>query len=132
LWGVASTVFLAVLAAPLGSMLAHHHTLASKITTAFWILPLGFASYAAVVVTSSVYNAIGRASRTIGFAILRTIVLAVPIGALAERAFGYQGLYAALPLASFITGWYAVRRLRLDSLRSSPTLQIDATLSGAR
>ena len=82
-------------------------------------MPVGFASYGAMMVACSVYNNIGQASRTLSFSALRTLALAIPLGALGQIVCGVYGVYAALPLASLITERIATRRLRIDQLCSS-------------
>jgi Na+-driven multidrug efflux pump len=132
LWGLTSTLVLAAFAVPMGRMVADDLAFAAKVATAFWIIPLGFASYASIVVASSVYNSIGRATRTMSFALLRTLAIAVPVGAIGQRVFGFQGLYGALPIASLITGWYAVRQLRIDDLRAVATEKFTPSMAKAK
>ena len=119
LWGLGAALLLAACSFPLGRVLAQEPELGSKITLALCIVPVGFASYGAMMVACSVYNNIGQAARTLSFSALRTLALAVPLGALGQVLCGFYGVYAALPLASVIAERIATRRLRIDQLCSS-------------
>jgi Na+-driven multidrug efflux pump len=132
LWGLGAALVLAACSLPLGRVLAHQPELASRIALALCIVPAGFASYGAIVVAGSVYNNIGQASRTAGFAALRTLALAVPLGALGQLLCGFYGVYAALPLASVITERIAARRLRIDQLCSTASTQLSGVPVGSR
>jgi Na+-driven multidrug efflux pump len=117
IWGVSVAVIFAVLAVPVGDALADTPELAASIAAALWIAPVGYTGYGAVLIASAVYNNIGQSVTAASFGVLRTVILAIPLGLIGTLTFGFHGLYAALPLASVITERYTTHRLGKDRLR---------------
>ena len=83
------------------------------------IVPASFFGYGMVICASSVFNGIDQAKRALGFNILRSLCLFLPlawIGArLADAPGVYAGISAAKIVAGLAVGWYALHWLKCNA-----------------
>ena len=74
----------------------------------FWIVPLCYAGYAAVMMAAAVFNALGRPWPASILTVTRALGLYVPLTYLGSLLFGLIGVFSGIFLANVLTGLAAI------------------------
>ena len=74
----------------------------------FWIVPLCYAGYAAVMTSAAVFNALGRPWPASALTVTRALGLYVPLSFLGSVLFGLVGIFVGIFLANVLTGFAAL------------------------
>lgn len=75
--------------------------------TALRIISLGFLPSALSLITSAVFESIGKGLPSLSVTLLRQLVIVLPLALLFSSLFGLSGVWTALPAAEFLTAVYA-------------------------
>lgn len=89
------------------------------------IVPASFFGYGMVICASSVFNGIDQAKRALGFNILRSLCLFLPLAWVGARIADVSGVYAGISAANIVAGlaagWYALHWLKCNADLASAT-----------
>ncbi len=69
-----------------------------------WLAPIGYGTYGMVMVMNAAFNGLGKPMPGVIVSLLRTIIIYVPLAALADHWFGVPGIFAAYAVANVVTG----------------------------
>lgn len=75
--------------------------------TALRIISIGFLPSALSIITSAVFESIGKGLPSLSITLLRQLIIVLPLALLLSRNFGLPGVWSALPAAETITALYA-------------------------
>lgn len=89
-----------------------------EITGYLHIVPLTLGGYGVVIVAAATYNALGLGYRAMGFYLLRSALLYVPLAWLASLWFDSFAVFAALAVANLLSG-AVIGRLSLSGIDQS-------------
>jgi hypothetical protein len=81
-------------------------------------VPLTLGGYGVVIVAAATYNALGLGYRAMGFYLLRSALLYVPLAWLASLWFDSLAVFAALAVANLLSG-AVISRLSLSGIDQS-------------
>lgn len=91
----------------------------------FWIVPLSYGAAAMVMIMNATFNGLGRPLPAVVISMARMIFIFLPLAWLGGRAFGVNGIFAALALANVLCGVGAylwVRRVIQTLPAAQPTV----------
>ena len=69
-----------------------------------WLAPIGYGTYGMVMVMNAAFNGLGKPMPGVIVSLLRTIIIYVPLAALADHWFGIPGIFGAYAVANVVTG----------------------------
>ncbi len=120
LWGLGVFVLLLPTAPWIAAIFTDEVEVQRGITLYLRIVPLGFAGYGAMTMTSSAFNAMDHAVRSTWLSVVRSIVIVVPLAYVGSILFGLAGIYAALVTGSRVAALLGLRWMK-------PFLEPEAT-----
>lgn len=102
-WGLGS-FFLLILCAPyLARIFSEDPSVQEYVTLYLRVVPIGFASYCAMLMVNSSFNALDHAFRSSILSVLRSIIFAVPIAWIGSQYLGLEGVFLGLAIGSFLS-----------------------------
>ena len=115
-WAAAVAVPLWFFGADIAALFNSDGDIAEQTQTYLRVVPFSLFGYGMVICAAAVFNGIDRAGRSLGFNVVRSAVLFLPlswIGSLIAKEPGlYMGIAAANVVSGLLIGWYALRWLR--------------------
>lgn len=111
-WGLAVFVVLLPAAPYVASVFSEDPEVQRGITLYLRIVPIGFAGYGAMTMSSSAFNAMDHAVRSTWLSVVRSIVIVVPLAWVGSTLFGLAGIYAALATGSTAAALLGMRWMK--------------------
>lgn len=102
-WGLGGWLVLALLGSHVGGLFSTDPEVIEIVGLALLIIPASYASTGLVMVVSAAFNAIDQAPRATLISAMRSLLLAIPLAWIGERAAGLIGLLLGLVLAALVT-----------------------------
>jgi putative MATE family efflux protein len=106
-WGLVTFVVLFLGGDYFVRLIDDNETVGAVARMFFLIVPLSIGFMGVMQVASTCFNALGRPAPPLIIALLRTFVMYVPIAILANRVWGYPGIFAATALTNVVMGTIA-------------------------
>ena len=107
LWSALVALLLWVFAESISGVLASSDAVAQEAGLYLSIVPFSLAGYGIIITTSAAYNSLGKALTGLGYYLLRTAVLYVPLAWLASLWFGATQVFIAIATANILAGLIA-------------------------
>ena len=76
----------------------------SVATRFLWIVPVSYGTYGMVMVMNAAFNGMGKPMPAVHVSVARMVVIYIPVALVADRFFGYAGIFAAYAIANIVTG----------------------------
>ena len=115
-WAAAVALPLWFFGADLAALFNDEGDISSTAQTYLRVVPFSLFGYGMVICAAAAFNGIDRANRSLGFNVVRSAVLFLPlswIGSLiADEPGLYMGIAAANVVSGLLVGWYALHWLR--------------------
>jgi len=109
LWGLASTLALWFLAAPIAGLFSDDPAVISSATHYLRIVPISYLFLGIIMLCSSTANGIGLPAPSLIMSFLRLIVFYIPLAIILETIFNLSGIYLATTIANLLVGIGAFR-----------------------
>lgn len=103
-WGILVALLLALVALPLAGMFDDNQQVRRVAVSYLYLVPLSYAGWGALMMSSAIFNSLGRPLRSTLMSVTRMFVLYVPLAMIAERYFGYIGIFASACATNLIMG----------------------------
>ena len=103
-WGVLAAVILAFSAPWIASRFDNHPDVVDIATTYLRVVPISYAAYGIVLISSATFNALGKPKPSVIMALTRLVFLYVPLAYVGSFLFGVIGIFAAACLANLAVG----------------------------
>jgi putative MATE family efflux protein len=130
-WSAFILTLLYFLAEPISQALSSDAAIAKESSSYLGIATIGLWGYGIVIVSAAAFNALGRPMSSLGYYLLRTALLYVPLSVLAGIYFDIKMVYYAIAAANVLSGltvgWYT-----LWWLKKSNTYERQSNLSDTR
>jgi putative MATE family efflux protein len=110
LWGLGMALLLWWSAGWFAAFFSDDPAVIADIVSYLHIVPLTLGGYGIVIVAAAAYNALGLGYRAMGFYLLRSAVLYVPLAWLASLWFDSSAVFIALAAANLLSGALICRR----------------------
>jgi putative MATE family efflux protein len=104
LWGLLMLIVLAFLAVPIGSLFNDNPTVISVIQNYLWIVPVSYGFQSVIMLTGVTFNVMQKPYKAALIAILRMVVLYIPLAYLASLYYGLNGIFVAATISNFLIG----------------------------
>jgi Na+-driven multidrug efflux pump len=118
LWGAGMALVFWLAGESFASLFSDDAGVIREITSYLHIVPLTLGGYGVVIVAAATYNALGLGYRAMGFYLLRSALLYVPLAWLASLWFDSLAVFAALAVANLLSG-AVISRLSLSGIDQS-------------
>lgn len=102
IFGAIITVVLAIFAVPIMRMFDQNPLVIEAGRIFLCVVPVGLGAEGIIMLSSTVFNALGRPLVAITMVGLRMFILFIPIALLSRHYMGYPGVFAAIVLTNFI------------------------------
>ena len=102
--GLVVALLLALLAGFLPTLFSDSEVVIETTKLFLWIAPVGYGMYGMVMVMNASFNGLGKPMPGVVISLMRTIVIYVPLAAVANAAFGVAGIFGAYAVANIVTG----------------------------
>ncbi len=116
IWAAVIAVPLWALGEPLAALFNSDANIPSEAQSYLRIVPFSLFGYGMVICAAAAFNGMDRAKHALGFNVLRSLGLFLPLayaGSLVAKTPGlYGGIAAANVVAGLVVGWYALRWIR--------------------
>ena len=103
-WALVIAVFFWLLAPTVVTWFTDEAAVQAVMVTYLQVVPLSLAGYGVIICASAAFNGLGKALVGMGFYVLRTGILYVPLGVAASFFLPPVGVFAALALANVLAG----------------------------
>lgn len=103
-WGLLIALLLALVARPLVGLFDDNQQVRSIAVTYLYLVPFSYAGWGALMMSSAIFNALGHPLRSTLMSVTRMFVLYVPLAMIAERYFGYIGIFASACATNLVMG----------------------------
>ncbi len=104
IWSLLLAVVLAVFAGPLVAMFAPDPSVAAEAKRYLMIVPITLWGYGCVIVAAGCYNSLGKSVSGLGFYLVRTALLYVPLSIAASMLAGSEAVYIAISISNALAG----------------------------
>ena len=123
-WGLMVAIFLGMEASAIASWFDNDLEVVNSATTYLKIVPISYGALAIVFVFSSAFNALGKPLPSVVMAIIRLLMLYLPLAYLGSQLFDLPGIFGAACLSNVLVGlgtffWYR----RSQDLRAEVKLE---------
>jgi putative MATE family efflux protein len=108
-WGLGVATLLAITTPWLVALFSGQAGVVRAASLYLWIVPVSFAGAGVVMVANGALNGLGRPRPAVVVALLRMVVLYIPLAWLGSRLIGVGGIFAAGCAANLVTGVVAYR-----------------------
>ena len=107
-WGLPIALLLALFAEPLAWLFNDEENVV-RITVAYMrIVPCSYAGFGLAILTASMFNALNVPLRATFIALVRLVILALPLAYVGSRMAGIEGLFAGVAAANILVGILAL------------------------
>ena len=103
-WSLIVAVILWIFAEPIIMQFSNEVSVAKEASLYLMIVPLTLWGYGCVIVTAGGYNSLGKSVSGLGFYLIRTALLYVPLAFAASLLFDSTAVYFAIALTNFLAG----------------------------
>ncbi len=111
-WSAFILTLLYFLAEPISQALSSDAAIAKESSSYLGIATIGLWGYGIVIVSAAAFNALGRPMSSLGYYLLRTALLYVPLSVIAGMYFDIKMVYYAIAVANALSGltvgWYTL------------------------
>jgi len=108
-WGLGA-FFLLLIAAPyIAGFFSEEKAVQEGITLYLRVVPIGFASYGAMLMVNSSFNAMDHAFRSSALSVIRSIVFSVPLAWIGSHFLALEGVFLGLAAGSFFSVLIGIR-----------------------
>ena len=104
IWTIIVAAVLALFAENLVSLFASEASVIAEATRYLKIVPLTLWGYGVVIVAAGCYNSLGKSVSGLGFYLMRTALLYVPLSILASLIAGSEAVYVAISVSNALAG----------------------------
>lgn len=119
-WGVLMALLFWLAGDALAAVFSDDAMVIVETTRYLHIVPLTLGGYGVVIVAAAACNALGQGLRAMGFYLLRSVLLALPLAWLASQWLASTEVFIALALANVLAGvWVAHRALGSGELHAA-------------
>ena len=119
-WSAFILTLLYFLAEPISQILSSDAAIAKESSNYLGIATIGLWGYGIVIVSAAAFNALGRPISSLGYYLLRTALLYVPLSVIAGMYFDIKMVYYAIAAANVLSGltvgWYTLWWLKRDNI----------------
>lgn len=102
--GFLTAAVLAGIGKPIASVFDSDFEVISTVTNYLQIVPVSYAFYGIILVTSSMFNALGNPTPSVIITALRMFVFYIPLAYLGSNLFGINGIFIGASLANILVG----------------------------
>lgn len=95
IWGVLVAGLLALVAIPLVQLFDDNDKVTSIAVTYLYFVPLSYGTWGVLMMSSAIFNSLGRPLRSTLMSVTRMFILYVPLAMISERYFGYIGIFGS-------------------------------------
>ncbi len=106
-WGVLTFVVMMLVGTTLVAMIDENPIVLDVARSFFLVIPLSIGFMGMMSVASSCFNALGKPFPPFVISLLRTLILYVPLAIVANRLWGYQGIFIATAVTNVVVGLIA-------------------------
>jgi Na+-driven multidrug efflux pump len=103
-WGALIATVIALLASSLVSLFASNPAVSGIALIYLYLVPISYGGWGVLMMSSAIFNSLGRPLRSTLMSVTRMFILYVPMAVLAERYFGYLGIFASACATNFTMG----------------------------
>lgn len=104
LWGLGMALVFWITGNWFAGLFSDDPIVIDEIVSYLHIVPLTLGGYGVIIVAAASCNALGQGYRAMGFYLLRSLLLALPMAWLASLWFDSTGVFVALALANLLSG----------------------------
>ncbi len=118
-WGVLIACILALLAGSLVPLFDDNPAVSSIALKYLYLVPISYGGWGVLMMSSAIFNSLGKPLHSTLMSVTRMFILYVPMAILAERYFGYIGIFGsacATNLAMGLTGYIWNRKTWLPEI----------------
>ena len=106
-WGVLTFAVMMLVGTTLVAMIDDNPIVIEVARSFFLVIPLSIGFMGMMSVASSCFNALGKPFPPFVISLLRTLILYVPLAIVADRLWGYQGIFIATAVTNVVVGLMA-------------------------
>jgi putative MATE family efflux protein len=106
-WGVLTFAVMMLVGTTLVGMIDDNPIVIDVARSFFLVIPLSIGFMGMMSVASSCFNALGKPFPPFVISLLRTLILYVPLAIVANRLWGYQGIFIATAVTNVVVGLIA-------------------------
>jgi Na+-driven multidrug efflux pump len=132
-WSAFILTLLYFLAEPISQVLSSDVAIAKESSSYLGIATIGLWGYGIVIVSAAAFNALGRPMSSLGYYLLRTALLYVPLSVIAGIYFDVKAVYYAIAaanvLSGLVIGWYTLWWLKKANVCDYPQNDLDSKIS---
>jgi Na+-driven multidrug efflux pump len=129
-WGLFIATLLALLASSLVSLFDSNPEVISIALTYLYLVPVSYGAWGVLMMSSAIFNSLGKPLRSTLMSVTRMFILYVPVAILAERYFGYLGIFASACATNFTMGLAGYLWNRKTWLPEISTYSADSVTDG--
>ena len=104
IWAVVLALVLAIFAESLVLLFVSEPNVVAEATRYLKIVPITLWGYGVVIVAAGCYNSLGKSISGLGFYLIRTAILYVPLSILASLLAGSEAVYLAISFSNALAG----------------------------
>jgi putative MATE family efflux protein len=104
IWGSLVAVMLMVLAPVLTGLFDDHVAVTEVANTYLYLVPVSYGAWGVLMMSSAIFNALGKPIRSTIMSITRMFVVYIPLALALENLFGFKGIFIAACAANFLMG----------------------------
>jgi putative MATE family efflux protein len=124
-WALLVAIPLWFFGAEIASLFSDDEKIPGEAAVYLRIVPFSLFGYGMVICAAAAFNAIDEAKRALGFNVIRSLILFLPLTWFGSMLFDAKGVYGGIAagnvIAGVLTGWYALFWLRRHSDRVKAT-----------
>jgi|TARA_Y100000310_G_scaffold341896_2_gene442754 putative MATE family efflux protein len=103
-WGGAVAALLMLFAPALTGLFDDHHAVTDIADTYLFMVPISYGAWGVLMMSSAVFNALGKPVRSTILSVTRMFVVYVPLAVMLEIPYGYKGIFAAACTSNILMG----------------------------
>ncbi len=112
LWGLGAFLLMLPSAPLIAGVFTNEPEVAKHITLYLRVVPIGYASYGAMMMVSSAFNAMDHAVQSTVLSVLRSVLIAVPVAWVGSAFLGLTGVFVGLVVGSLVSAVVGLRWMR--------------------
>ncbi|NJP04266.1 MAG: MATE family efflux transporter [Chloroflexaceae bacterium] len=114
-WGLLLFLLLLPTAPLVASLFSDNQEVIAIMSHYLWIVPLGYSGQAVLLLSNSVFNALGRPLHAASLTLTQMLVLYIPLAFIGSALIGLDGIFGAALIANTLSGTAAFFWLRREA-----------------